>query len=228
MSDCEMFGIGIVNGNTSGSFDGIDPAKWRHPDERDLRKNAEKKPSAGKAAVKNRLYVPLLPPMPSVCQTQQKICTFFFKKLLTSDRAVTIISVTARSLFSSDKAERKRMQKLRAALPPHIGTARRMRCRHSAPAHTRRFVFRTGQCGHQKRRSEVIIMICPKCGKEMRNGYLFGSKDGAFSFANEVPGTLENAKNADGFVKITGLGAGRRTSTAACCCDECRIIIIQY
>lgn len=74
-----MFVIGIVNGNTGGSFDGIDPAKWRHPDERDLRKNAEKKPSAGKAAVKNRLYVPLLPPMPSVCQTQQKICTFFSK-----------------------------------------------------------------------------------------------------------------------------------------------------
>lgn len=26
MSDCEMFVIGIVNGNTGGSFDGIDPA----------------------------------------------------------------------------------------------------------------------------------------------------------------------------------------------------------
>ena len=31
-------------------------------------------------------------------------------------------------------------------------------------------------------------MKCPKCGKEMRTGYLFTSKDGAFSFANEVPG----------------------------------------
>ena len=29
-------------------------------------------------------------------------------------------------------------------------------------------------------------MMCPKCGKEMRKGYLFSSKDGAFSFANEV------------------------------------------
>ena len=33
-------------------------------------------------------------------------------------------------------------------------------------------------------------MKCPECGKEMRNGYLFCSKDGAFSFANEVPGVF--------------------------------------
>ena len=46
-------------------------------------------------------------------------------------------------------------------------------------------------------------MMCPKCGKEMRKGYLFGSKDGAFSFADEVPDSFENAKNADGFVEIT-------------------------
>ena len=26
-------------------------------------------------------------------------------------------------------------------------------------------------------------MLCPKCGNEMRSGYLFSSKDGAFSFA---------------------------------------------
>lgn len=32
------------------------------------------------------------------------------------------------------------------------------------------------------------MMICPKCGKEMRRGYLSGSKDGAFSFANKVAG----------------------------------------
>ena len=38
------------------------------------------------------------------------------------------------------------------------------------------------------------MMMCPECGKEMRNGYLFSSKDGAFSFANEVPNALENAK----------------------------------
>ena len=29
-------------------------------------------------------------------------------------------------------------------------------------------------------------MICPKCNQEMRKGYLFSSKDGAFSFADEV------------------------------------------
>ena len=75
-------------------------------------------------------------------------------------------------------------------------------------------------------------MMCPKCGKEMRKGYLFSSKDGAFSFANEVanevPGALENAKNANGFVKLTGLKVGGRTSVEACCCDACRTIMIQY
>ena len=70
--------------------------------------------------------------------------------------------------------------------------------------------------------------MCPKCGKEMRKGYLFSSKDGAFSFANEVPGALENAKNANGFVKPTGLKVGGRTSVEACCCDACRTIMIQY
>ena len=40
-------------------------------------------------------------------------------------------------------------------------------------------------------------MKCSKCGKEMRKGYLFSSKDGAFSFANQVPGVFENAKNAE-------------------------------
>ena len=71
-------------------------------------------------------------------------------------------------------------------------------------------------------------MVCPKCGKEMRNGYLFSTKDGAFSFANEVPGIFENAKNADGFVKIMGMEVGHRTSVKACCCDVCRIVIIRY
>ena len=47
-------------------------------------------------------------------------------------------------------------------------------------------------------------MVCPKCGKDMRRGYLFSSKDGAFRFADKVPGVLENAKNTEGFVKLTG------------------------
>ena len=71
-------------------------------------------------------------------------------------------------------------------------------------------------------------MMCPKCGKEMGKGWLFSSKDGAFSFANEVPGALENAKKAEGFVKLTGLKVGGRTSVEACQCDVCRMIIISY
>ena len=71
-------------------------------------------------------------------------------------------------------------------------------------------------------------MMCPKCGKEMRKGYLFGSKDGAFSFADEVPDSFENAKNADGFVKLTELKVGGRTSMEACCCVACRLVVISY
>ena len=71
-------------------------------------------------------------------------------------------------------------------------------------------------------------MMCPKCGKEMRKGYLFGSKDGAFSFATEVLDSFENAKNADGFVKLTELKVDGRTSVEACCCEACRLVVISY
>ena len=71
-------------------------------------------------------------------------------------------------------------------------------------------------------------MLCPKCGNEMRSGYLFSSKDGAFSFASEVPSALENAKNTDGFVKLTGLKVGGRTRVKAYRCNTCRRITIQY
>ncbi len=70
--------------------------------------------------------------------------------------------------------------------------------------------------------------MCLKCGKEMRKGYLFGSKDGAFSFADKVLSALENAKNAGGFVKLTGLKVGGRTSVEACCCEACRLVAISY
>ena len=40
-------------------------------------------------------------------------------------------------------------------------------------------------------------MNCPKCGKAMREGYLFTSKDGAFSFANTVPGVKTKPPRAD-------------------------------
>ena len=44
---------------------------------------------------------------------------------------------------------------------------------------------------------QVSRMVCTKCGKEMRKGYLFASKDGAFSFASGVPGVFEKADKAD-------------------------------
>ena len=68
-------------------------------------------------------------------------------------------------------------------------------------------------------------MKCPNCGKEMRDGC---SKDGAFSFANEVPGVFENAKNADGFVKITELKPSHRTKIKASICEECRKVVFDY
>ena len=71
-------------------------------------------------------------------------------------------------------------------------------------------------------------MKCSNCGKEMRKGYLFSSKDGAFSFANEVPGVFENAKNADGFVEIAKLKPSHRTQIEAECCEECRMLVIHY
>lgn len=75
---------------------------------------------------------------------------------------------------------------------------------------------------------EELIISCPKCGKEMKKGYLFASKDGAFSFAEKVPGAFENARNAEGFVQITELKAGHRTSVAADCCEDCRMVVLNY
>mgnify|MGYP000181165703 FL=1 len=71
-------------------------------------------------------------------------------------------------------------------------------------------------------------MKCPECGKEMREGFLFCSKDGAFSFADQVPGVFENAKNAPGFVKITELRASRRTRIPAFLCEACRRVLFRY
>ena len=88
-------------------------------------------------------------------------------------------------------------------------------------------LFSIGTVRSDKNGGKMMIM-CPKCGKEMRNGYLFSSKDGAFSFASEVPSALENAKSAEGFVKLTGLKVGGRTSVEACRCDVCKMILISY
>lgn len=71
-------------------------------------------------------------------------------------------------------------------------------------------------------------MNCPKCGKEMREGFLFTTKDGALSFADEVPGMLKNAKHAEGFVQITPVEAGHRVKIEAYCCEDCRLVQFQY
>lgn len=71
-------------------------------------------------------------------------------------------------------------------------------------------------------------MNCPKCGKAMREGYLFTSKDGAFSFANTVPGVFENAKNVDGFVEITPLKPSHRVRIHANICEDCRTVVFDY
>lgn len=54
------------------------------------------------------------------------------------------------------------------------------------------------------------------------------SKDGAFSFANTVPGVFENAKNADGFVEITPLKPSHRVRIQANICEDCRTIVFDY
>ena len=67
-----------------------------------------------------------------------------------------------------------------------------------------------------------------KMWKRNEKGIFVCSKDGAFSFANEVPGVFQNAKKADGFVEVTKLKPNHRTNVAANCCEECRIITIEY
>lgn len=71
-------------------------------------------------------------------------------------------------------------------------------------------------------------MNCPTCNKEMRDGYLFTSKDGAFSFADEVPGVFHNAKNAPGFVKITSIEPGHRVNVRAHICEDCKTVLFTY
>ena len=71
-------------------------------------------------------------------------------------------------------------------------------------------------------------MKCPKCGNEMKEGYLFGTKDGALSFANTVPSAFENVKKVKGFIEIKPLKAGSRTSIKASCCEKCRIVLFEY
>ena len=71
-------------------------------------------------------------------------------------------------------------------------------------------------------------MNCPKYGAEMKKGFLFTTKDGAFSFANEVPGIMKNAKNTDGFVEITPMKLNHRVHIEAYCCEACRLVQFEY
>ena len=56
----------------------------------------------------------------------------------------------------------------------------------------------------------------------------FAAKMVRSSFANEVPGVFENAKNADGFVKITELKPSHRTHIKAAICEACRKVVLDY
>ena len=62
----------------------------------------------------------------------------------------------------------------------------------------------------------------------MQQGFLVTSKDGAFSFADEVPGLLQNAKHAAGFVQITPVKPNHRVRIEAYCCESCRLVQFQY
>ena len=72
------------------------------------------------------------------------------------------------------------------------------------------------------------ITITAVCKKETDTLLIVVLLAFAFSFANEVPGVFENAKNADGFVKITDLKASHRTRVPASICEECRTVILKY
>lgn len=71
-------------------------------------------------------------------------------------------------------------------------------------------------------------MKCPECGEEMREGFLFSSKDGALSFANRVPSVFRNAKKTEGFVRVTKLQAKHRCRVKAHVCEMCRKIVAEY
>ena len=71
-------------------------------------------------------------------------------------------------------------------------------------------------------------MVYPKYGKDMRRGYLFSSKDGAFSFADKVPGVLEKCQKYRRLCKAHRLKVGSRTSVEACLCGACRMLILPY
>lgn len=62
----------------------------------------------------------------------------------------------------------------------------------------------------------------------MKKGYLFTTKDGAFSFADAVPRMLQNARTEEGFIEITPIKAGQRVHIEAYCCETCRLVQFRY
>ena len=64
--------------------------------------------------------------------------------------------------------------------------------------------------------------------KRNEGGLLFTSEDGAFSFAEEVPGVFTNASKAPGFVRITPLKARHRVNMKAELCEACRVGVFRY
>ncbi|EFA23537.1 PF20097 family protein [Bifidobacterium gallicum] len=74
----------------------------------------------------------------------------------------------------------------------------------------------------------MTTMTCPECNGELEQGFLFSTKDGAFSFADEVPSSFKDAKNAPGFVQITAPKVGGRANVPALLCRACRQLIVTY
>ena len=48
-------------------------------------------------------------------------------------------------------------------------------------------------------------MLCPKCGKEMRKGYLFSSKDG-YQKQEFVDGEMSNVEDEDDDFNVSDFG----------------------
>ena len=71
-------------------------------------------------------------------------------------------------------------------------------------------------------------MKCPSCVCTMEEGYLFSTKDGAFSFARETPSPFKNAKDAPGFTAITEPKVGGRAKAPAHLCRTCHKLIVEY
>ena len=68
--------------------------------------------------------------------------------------------------------------------------------------------------------------VCKSCGGRLEEGFLFGTKDGALSFAHEVPSAFENAGNAPGFARVATLKVGGRVSAPARICRACGIVTV--